>query len=367
MLLFSFTTIATVKARRTSLTSSMMLGIVLGIAVQSLLPALAYGEPRRQPNAMFDAMPLPTAIQFPVVFKTGIDSARAQSGDTIKAYLEEDLVVDGRLVAPEGSLVIGHIDSVRLSRRLAKAAIASEDRFRKNGSVKIIFDEIVTPTDEHIRITGTVSKQNTIFNDSRHPREVVVDNKGEFKKAEEVLTSDEKTVSNVINFGVSYGLTPLGTVASFGALPVIMGVLGAIEPSIVTQKVVTSHDKHPRITGFTYGAVGGLPGAPVLQAFMLKGSEINIKPGDELLIQAHSPYNETATSLGVSSQILTPGFKDSVGPLVEPQHIYAESNTVLTQDFIENSQARVAPRATVQSRRKKPPEPTRDDPFTFWN
>ena len=345
-----------------------MLGITLVTAMQSVLPGFAYGEPSRQPSAMFDALPLPTAIQFPVVFKTAIDSFKAHPGDQVKAYMTEDLVVDGRLVAPEGSTVIGHIDTVRQSRRLAKAAIANNDRFRKNGSVKIIFDEIITPDEEHIRITGIVSKQTATFTEGRHPREIVVGKNGEFRKAEETLTSDELVVSNVLSNGVNYGLTPLGTVVSFGALPVIMGVLGALEPSLVTQRVVTSREKHPRITGFTYGAVGGLPGAPVLQAFMLRGSEINIKAGDELLIQAHSPYNEPATSLGVSSQILTPGFKQKVGPLVEPIQIFPGSNQVLTPNFIESAHRREsATHAYAQARRKKPPEPTRDDPFAFWN
>jgi hypothetical protein len=355
-----------VKAHGTSLIKFVMLGVTIVTAVQSVLPTFAYGEPHRQPNAVFDAMPLPTAIQFPVVFKTAIDSSKARPGDQVKAYLKEDLEIDQRLVAPEGSVVIGHIDTVHQSRRLAKSAIMKEDRFRKNGSVRIIFDEIVTPMEEHIRITGIVSKQSAVFEEGRHPREVVVGNKGEFKKAEEVLTTDEKTISNVFNYGVNYGLTPLGTVASFGALPVIMGVIGAIDPSMVTQRVVLSSEKHPRIFGFTYGAIGGLPGAPALQAFMLKGSEINIKAGDELLIQAHSPYDETARSLGVSSQILTPGFKQTAGPLVEPAHVYSGSNKVLTPEFIENPYG--SARATsAQSRRKKPPEPTRDDPFTFWN
>ncbi len=343
-----------------------MLSVALVTAVQSVLPTFAYGDPVRRPNQLFDAMPLPTAIQFPVVFKTSIDSAKAQEGDEVKAYLKEDLFIENRLVAPEGSVVVGHIDTVRKSRRLAKSAIMKEDRFHKNGSVRIVFDEIITPDEEHIRITGIVSKQSTTFIDGRHPREVVVGNKGEFKKAEEVLTEDEKTVSNIVNYGVNYGLTPLGTVASFGALPVIMGVLGALEPSIVTQRVVTKDEKHPRINGFTYGAIGGLPGAPALQAFMLKGSEISIKAGDELLIQAHSPYEETATSLGVSSQILTPGYKQGASTLVEPAKNYANPKRVLTREFIDN--AGTAPgTSSAQSRRKTPPEPTRDDPFTFWH
>ncbi|MBU6454058.1 MAG: hypothetical protein KGS72_19925 [Cyanobacteria bacterium REEB67] len=250
----------------------------------------------------FDILALPSAVQFPVVFDTDIDSRNAREGDLVEAHLKEDLVFDNRLIAGAGSAVIGHIGHYVKSRNMAQAMISGDKRFRKNSIVKINFEEIITPDFEHIKIEGVLSKQKVIFGEGVE-REVIVGKDGIVEKAEQSLSEDTMVGAQVVNFTVSTGLSQLGSVASFGVLPVVMGAIGAVNPSIVTMKAVTKEDRHPRLRGMTMGVVSSLPGGPVLQSLVYHGSELNIKKGDELLVQAHSPYNDLTTMTQVSAKI----------------------------------------------------------------
>jgi hypothetical protein len=244
---------------------------------------------------------IPSAIQFPIVFKKVIDSTKAMVGDEVLATLKEDIVIDDELIAPEGSVVIGHISKLKRSRRLTESVISKNRRFHKGSSMKIDLDEIITDEDEHIPIVGCLSKQTADFFDGKQPREVEINSGGELIKAEAVFTRDQKVASQIVNFAASTGVGQLGTAASFGALPVVMGVIGAVEPAMVMSKPMRADEKHPRVKGFAWGVWTTVPGAPVIQAVTFKGSDLRIEPGDEFLAQAHSPYEPV---LSITSKIL---------------------------------------------------------------
>jgi hypothetical protein len=250
----------------------------------------------------FDVLPLPSAVQFPVVFDTEIDSRSAREGDLVEAHLKEDLVFDNRLIAGAGSAIIGHIGHYVKSRTMAQAMVSGDKRFRKTSIVKITFEEIITPDFEHIKIEGILSKQKANFGEGVE-REVVVGKAGIVEKAEQSLSEDTMVGAQVVNFTVGTGLSQLGSVATFGVLPVVMGAIGAVNPSIITMKAVTKEDHHPRLRGMTMGVVSSLPGGPVVQSLIYHGSELNIKKGDELLVQAHSPYEDATTMTQVSAKI----------------------------------------------------------------
>ena len=250
----------------------------------------------------FDVLPLPTAVQFPVVFDTDIDSRKARQGDLVEGHLKEDLVFDNHLIAPAGSAIIGHIGHYVKSRTMTEAMISGDKRFHKTSIVKITFEEIVTPELEHIKIEGILSKQKATFGDTVE-REVVVGKEGLVEKAEQSLSEETMVGAQVVNFTVGTGLSQLGSVATFGVLPVVMGAIGVLNPSIITMKAVTKEDHHPRLRGLTMGVVSSLPGGPVVQSFIYHGSELNIKIGDELLVQAHSPYDDLTTTTAVSAKI----------------------------------------------------------------
>jgi hypothetical protein len=258
---------------------------------------------------------LPFAVQFPMVFKTQIDSSHISVGDRVEGTLKENLTVEGKLVAPAGSSIIGHIQTLIQSRRLATSAFSKQRRFKKGSSLKICFDEIIAAGNKHIAIVGRLSKQKFTVKHTMRPREIEVGAQGEFTKAEEVFTTQQQAAAAAVNFITGTGIGQLGTVASFGALPVVMGVVGAVNPDLVTMRPMKADEKHPKVKGFAYGVLTSVPGAPVIQAFAFKGQEIHIEPGDEFMVQAHAAEPESVANLAVSATRLPKS--DAPAPKVE--------------------------------------------------
>jgi len=296
---------ASAGLRQKLLASSLLIAVVMcgGMGPSNKLSCSMLPAALAQEGESGGGLRIPSAIQFPIVFKSLIDSSKAANGDVVVASLKEDLVIDDELIAPADSIVLGHIAKLRRSRRLTESVISKNRRFHKGSSLKIELDEIITDEDEHIQIVGCLSKQSANFFDGKQPREVEITGNGELVKAEAVFTSDQKVASQIINFAASTGVGQLGTAASFGALPVVMGVIGAVEPAMVMSKPMKVDEKHPRVKGFAWGVWTTVPGAPVIQAVTFKGSELRIEPGDEFLAQAHSPYEPTPV-LSITSKIL---------------------------------------------------------------
>jgi hypothetical protein len=251
-----------------------------------------------------DDMAIPSAVQISVVFKQELDSAKLTNNEQIEVELKEDLTINDELIAPAGSIVVGHIEELQQSRRMAEAAVSGKHRFKKGSSLKIAFDEIITPEDNHFKVVGCLSRQSQSFTEDGRPRQVEISKKGELTKAEESFSTEEKVTSQVVNFAAGTGLNTLGTVASFGASAVVMGVLGAYDPALVAPRPLRKDEKHPRVKGFAFGVFESLPGAPVMSAMIFKGSDIHIQPGDEYLAQIHSPYPETVPVLSLSSKVV---------------------------------------------------------------
>jgi hypothetical protein len=243
-------------------------------------------------------LPIPSAVQFAVALKTPIDSRKDFQGQTIRATLKDDLVYDERVVAEAGSELIGHIEHLRKSRRMLKAMASNDGRFVKNGSMTVVFDELVTPHNEHFSIVGMLSRQHTMQESGRYPRELKVGKHGDINKAEEVFSTGDQIISQVLNFTLQSGLGPLGTVASLGAAPILMGALGAIEPETAYLKPVSEEDKHPRIKGFALGATSSLPGYQAIQVFGFKGDDLKLRVGDEFMVQVHAPYHDIVAADG---------------------------------------------------------------------
>jgi hypothetical protein len=262
------------------------------IAPQAFSAEIRNYVTKPEPEYGYNRLSIPTAVQISVVFKTPIDSRKTLDGAKIEALLKEDLVVGDTIVAPQGSRIVGHVEYIRHARRMTEATLANHGRFKQGAALKVLFTKIVTTDGETLYILGRLSQQSATLtiDGGRFDREVSINKDGAFDRAEEVLTSGDKVLSNLIGQGVGTVLTPLGSVASFGALPVIMGIMGAAEPSLMTNKPVVMDDKHVRIKGFTLGVVESLPGGQLMVPFIIKGSELRIKQGDEYLVQVHSPY-----------------------------------------------------------------------------
>jgi hypothetical protein len=225
-------------------------------------------------------------------------------GDIVECHLKEDLVFETRLIAPAGSVVLGRIDQFVKSRTMTQAMSSKDLRFHKTSIVRLLFTEIITPEQEHIKIEGILSQQKASI-DGKVERSVEVGKKGVISLAEPKLSDETMVGAQVVNYTVGTGLSQLGAVATFGVLPLVMGVIGAANPSIITMHATAKEDPHPRLRGMTMGVVSSLPGGPVIQSLIYRGSELNIKVGDELLVQAHSPYDDQATTTQVAAKLFS--------------------------------------------------------------
>jgi hypothetical protein len=180
---------------------------------------------------------IPSAIRFPVIFRTSVDCKTAQSGDVIKAALKEDLKIGDQVIAAAGSILVGHLEEVPAGQARGHGMRSIELRLGNSANkkvVRILFDKIVTAQREYISIVGRASKQKASVNGRGVPREIIVGSDGELERSERVIKSGKQ-------------------------------LLAAIPMS----------------------ARGDRPTAREIT---------DIEPGDELLVQARSPYDDVKVS-----------------------------------------------------------------------
>ena len=108
-------------------------------------------------------------------------------------------------------------------------------------------------------------------------------------------------------------MAPAG-VFSFGAMPVALGVIGAVNPSFAFMKPIGQNVRHRRIKGFVWGALSGVPGSWLIEDTVVKGQEAVIKPGDEFLVE----FQQEFTGEPASEATLIPGASSKVHGEVMP-------------------------------------------------
>ena len=133
-------------------------------------------------ESVASALPLPTAIRFPVIFETPIDSVRVVDGYVLKGSLKEDLSIDEQVIAPAGSSIIGHIAVGFSAPSAPKTLSRLEARLPKHRTIRLLFDEIQTQPGETIKIVGVASPQKKEFVAHGSRREVTVREGGELDK-----------------------------------------------------------------------------------------------------------------------------------------------------------------------------------------
>ena len=81
---------------------------------------------RRLRNRLNPSLPLSrTATKIQVRLQDALDTAVNESGDTFRTILDKDIVVDGRVVAPRGSVLDGKLSNVARSGRVEGRATMS--------------------------------------------------------------------------------------------------------------------------------------------------------------------------------------------------------------------------------------------------
>ena len=220
-----------------------------------------------------------------VSLQSDLNSSSARPGDLVWGLLDDDLKWGAKLIAARNSLIRGHIESCRRGRTLCRAALSSDRRLHKDGSLTIHFDQIEDPVNNTSwPISGKICRWNNITRTSGGGwRQIEVDGNGRIVKAGPCLSETEKNVFLAAKLA-TYTPIPGSLWVNWAVMPAVMGIAGAVYPSFVYDKPVNHKERHIRERAFAYGFVTNLPGAGVVQACVQKGEAAQVQLGDQIAV-----------------------------------------------------------------------------------
>jgi len=237
--------------------------------------------------------------QFPVIVTRKIESAYTFKGDPFEGVLDGKVWFSDTVSVPKGSIVLGHVIRIQHSRRLGSAMLSKHDRFRRNASFTVQLDEMITPSKTHLQIAGSILPQFHVFNNDGNFKAVEVKTAREIVGVEDLGNTASTDSTSYLSMSARMALQGIGGNAiSFGAMPLIMGVVGAAVPSAVSGKPIEV-DETSRTKGFVLGATGQVPGGFVVRNFIYKGDDFCLDEGDELLAEAQIIKRKTTAVIRV--------------------------------------------------------------------
>jgi hypothetical protein len=239
---------------------------------------------------------------FPVVLISEHNSKTAKIGSPVEGRLNIDLKIGGKLVAPKGCRVIGHVFTVRPARRILHAELSPKAWMKANGAIGIQFDEIISHNGEHLPLSAMPAKQPRVVINKHEGRVMGVNHRGEVASP---LSTQLK--GQAAHLAIRAGCSAAG-VFSMGAVPLAYGVVGAINPSFAFLKPVGLNVRHRRLKGFAMGVCQGLPGGFLISDMIIKGPEAVVKPGDIFLCE----FKEKFTGEPATAAELIPGASTKV-------------------------------------------------------
>lgn len=257
-----------------------------------------------------DKTAIEAGARFPVYMSTTTTSKTAKVGDPVEGRLKIDLRIGGKLVAPKGSLVIGHVTRVYPARKMIMAELIPNKRWmRMAGSLSFDFDEIITPNGEHLPLVASPARQARIVKNENEGRVLGVNRSNEIASP---LSTQVK--HQALHLAIRAGAAA-GGVFSFGIVPAAYGVMGAINPSFAFMQPVGKNMRHRRLKGFALGVVTGLPGGFLISDSIIRGPEAIVKPGDIF----HAEFKQRFTGEAATSAELLPNVKTKVrGEQIKP-------------------------------------------------
>ncbi|HNB21122.1 MAG TPA: hypothetical protein PKZ32_01810 [Candidatus Melainabacteria bacterium] len=257
----------------------------------------------------YEEMPLDEGKQnikvgarFPVVISSAINSKTAKKGDRFEARLKYDLKIGDRLIAKKGSVVRGHLDYCLKARTILHSLVSPERWYRNSGCIGLAFDEIVNEKGEHIPCVAAPARAGRVIKNKAEGRELGVNHNGQV-----VGPWAQQLRYKAVRVGLNFAMAPAG-VFSFGAMPVALGAIGAVNPNFAFGKPVGLNVRHRRLKGFAWGFLSGIPGSWLIEDTTVKGQEAIIKPGDEFYAAFKQEFNgepETDASImaGASTKV----------------------------------------------------------------
>lgn len=240
--------------------------------------------------------------RFPVVMISEINSKTAKKGDPIEARLKYDLKIGNRHIAAKGSRVRGHLNYVLKARTVLGSMVTTQRFYRNSGVLGIEFDELINEKGEHFKLAAKPAMMDRIVKNKYEGRELGVNHNGQVTGP-----FSQQLRYKAIRVGMNFAMAPLGPM-TFGAMPLALGVMGAVNPSFAFMKPVGLNVRHRRIKGFVWGALSGVPGSWLIEDTTVRGQEAIIKPGDEFL----ATFNEQFKGEAVTDASLLPGSSNKV-------------------------------------------------------
>jgi hypothetical protein len=256
---------------------------------------------------------LETGVRFPIVAVSSLSSRTAKIGDRMEARLKADLKINGRLIAPKGTIVVGHVSSTYKARRLLVAEVSLHRAMRANGALGITFDAIVTEDGALLPLVAKPARQARIVKNHNEGRVLGVNHNGEIAAPLSTLLKHQGEHLAI------RGAAAVGGVFTMGAVPVLFGVLGAMNPSFAFMQPVGNNVSHRRLKGFGMGVLSGLPGGFVVADFFIRGVEAQVKPGDEFLVELHQNFTGEPNTSAEIVQEKTKSVKGEVLNKQKPQ------------------------------------------------
>jgi hypothetical protein len=235
--------------------------------------------------------------RFPVVMISELNSKTAKKGDPIEARLKYDLKIGNRHIANKGSRVRGHLNYVLRARTVLGSMVTTQRFYRNSGVLGIAFDELINEKGEHFTLLAKPAMMDRIVKNKYEGRELGVNHNGQVTGP-----FSQQLRYKAIRVGMNFAMAPLGPM-TFGAMPIALGVMGAVNPSFAFMKPVGLNVRHRRIKGFFWGALSGVPGSWLIEDTTVRGQEAIIKPGDEFL----AVFNEQFKGEAVTDASLIPG------------------------------------------------------------
>lgn len=241
--------------------------------------------------------------RFPVYMSSTLTSKTAKVGDPVEGRLKVDIKIGGKVVAPKGSVVVGHVTKVFPARKMIAAELILNKRWmRMAGALSFDFDEIVTPQGEHLPLVAAPARQARIIKNVNEGRVLGVNHANEIASP---LSTQVK--HQALHLAIRAGAAA-GGVFSMGAVPVAYGVIGAINPSFAFMQPVGKNMRHRRLKGFALGVITGLPGGFLIADSIIRGPEAIVRPGDIF----HAELKQNFTGEAATSAELLPGASTKV-------------------------------------------------------
>lgn len=248
--------------------------------------------------------------QFPVVLCSEVNSKTAEKGDSIEARLKYDLKIGDRVIAKKGSMISGHVSDVVHARTPMRSLVSGKRWYRSSGVLSINFEELVNERGEHFSLQARPAQKALIVKNAADGRELGVNHNGQV-----VGPWAQQLRWKAARIGLDVGVTAAAGPFALAVMPAAMGIVGAINPSMVFMRPIGTNMRHRRLIGFAWGAIGGLPGAWAVEDSLIKGQEAVLKPGDEFVAE----FRQEFAGVPQTDASLIPGSSTKVHGEVIPE------------------------------------------------